>query len=622
MIGPLLSSAAVLAALSATAASETKTVEVGDEVSVVVRAWGTGLTRVTITPPDAPGGLDIGPMDGPHVDHFVEGSRGQQVQAQGLVWYVKVTPTSAGAFTVPPFTVSNGNDIARTKPFELRAVGSFDARRFAFVETRVDPRPRYVGEPIEVVLVAGVADEWKDRMTDGSTRIGVDWMFDGLSRGSAPGSDPWPGAAEVTAVEVTAMNGLALRMMPGTERRAGGRFSTWTASRRFVPTKPGRVRVGPSTFQTVIATRVERDRFFRDRLYASQTKLARVTSPEVAIDVKPLPEAGRTDAFSGLVGRGFVLEATAERAGRPAVGADPGRLKVRVGESLRVRLRVAGDGNLSTTPLPRVEIDGFKRFGVIEEIGSPDEAPWRTLVYDLAPVSTDVREVPAFTLEVFDTEAGAYRRLSSRPIAVEVLPGGAISSLADLPAPGAAPSGAHAGGGAAAGARWSVRSVIALFPGGAAGIAAVFLVPALAFGAWSLATGRTRPAGTPPRASGAAGAPLPATPAMPPRPFAESMASLPASGAARAKAVLDSFAHYLAALAQLPPETFIGVELEEALSPFVRDTALRREASALVAEAERAAFGGAPVARDLAARAERLAAALQRAFVVPSHPRG
>lgn len=609
----ILSGAILFATLSVAAEPRPKVAEVGDAVRVTVSVAGTGLSQVqSVTPPKMPPGLEIGPAQGPKIERRIEVLNRQQVQSERLIWYFDLTATRPGSFLVPGFTASNGNEVAMSLPFTLEATGTFDARDYAFVETEVDPRPRYVGEPITVALKIGIDVGVIEDLVDAESLVVADWMFEGLGgAGAAPESDPFPapGTPGVSQVRTTAGKILNLAEAPP-ESRKEGRFATLVARRRFVASRPGTVTVGPTAFRAVIGRNFERDLFGTTRIPRDR-KLALVNAPDVELQVKPLPDAGRGDSFSGLVGR-LALDVQAAAAGASA-GAATAPIRVKVGDSLRVSVRVSGDGNVATTPLPRVEIDGFKRFGVVEAVDAKEENPSRTLVYDIAPTSTEVKQIPPFTFEVFDTATGTYRQLSSKPIALQVLPGAAISNLAPASTPAPA-GGEHV--------RDRAPSIVTLFPGGATGLVAVFALPALALGALSL-VGRLRKSGDaaapPERGAAPAKRPIPAPPAPARVPsglttFAAALAALPADETERAKAIAEAFARHLATLAGASPEAFVGADLDLALARHVKDRTLRRAAQEIVDEAERTAFGGAPLSRDLPERAAQVVARLERAM--------
>ena len=615
--------AVVFAAISVTAEPRPRTAEVGDAIRVTVSVGGTGLTQFNVTPPKMPDGMEIGPAIGPAISRTVEFHQGRQVQAEKMIWGFDVTATRPGTFSVPAFTASNGTEVASSAPFEIRATGTFDARNYAFVETRVDPRPRYVGETITVTLAIGLEYGSIEDVLTGETAIAASWMFDGLQGGAGPESDPWPAAGMPNVTGFRTTSGKTLGMMHSNDLdvRKQGKFGTWTARRRFVAGRPGQLTIGPTGFRAVIGRNFQRDLFGLTR-EARDRKLALVSAPDVTLLVKPLPTAGRSDAFSGLVGR-LALDVEAAATGSGAVSA-AAPIKVKVGDSIRVKVRVSGDGNVGITPLPRVDVDGFKRFGVIEEVdANEEEMPSRTLVYDLAPVSTEVKQIPPFVFEVFDTATASYRPLSSPPIPVQVLPGAAISRLADATPAAPAPT-----AGAAPALREPSGSIVALFPGGALGLGAVFVLPALALGAFAV-LGRVKraPAATvrkeKPALAVSRAKPKPAvrTERSDPGAFAKAVAVLPSAHAERAKALSEAFAHHLAGLAGVDPETFVGADLVDALAPWVKETELRSEAAAIAAEADRVAFGGEPLARDLVDRATRVVALIERVFAVRSNPK-
>lgn len=606
--------AVVFAAISVTAEPRPRTAEVGDAIRVTVAVGGTGLTQFNVTPPKMPDGMEIGPAIGPSISRMIEFHQGRQVQAEKMIWGFDVTATRPGTFTVPAFTASNGTEVASSAPFEIRATGTFDARNYAFVETRVDPRPRYVGETITVTLAIGLEVGSIEDVLTGETAIAASWMFDGLQGGAGPESDPWPEAGMPNVTGFRTTSGKTLGMMHSTdlEVRKQGKFGTWTARRRFVAGRPGQLTIGPTGFRAVIGRNFQRDLFGLTR-EARDRKLALVSAPDVTLLVKPLPSAGRSDAYSGLVGL-LALDVEAAATGSPAVSA-AAPIKVKVGDSIRVKVRVSGDGNVGITPLPRVDVDGFKRFGVIEEVDANEETPSRTLVYDLAPVSTEVKQIPPFVFEVFDTATASYRSLSSPPIPVQVLPGAAISRLADATPAAPAPT-----AGAAPALREPSGSIVALFPGGALGLGAVFVLPALALGAFAV-LGRVKRDPAANVRNEAKPKPSVRRERSDPGAFVKAVAELPGVHADRAKALSEAFAHHLAGLAGVDPETFVGADLVDALAPWVKEKELRREAAAIAAEADRVAFGGEPLARDLVERATRVVSSIERVFAVRSAPK-
>ncbi len=582
--------ALLVAALSATASVEPRSAEVGEEVVVTVTAVGSGLSRASIEAPPAPAGVEIGPAQGPSLQRRFESINGRQSRSEQLVWQFETRATRAGRYVLPPFTVANGSETAATSPVVFHAVGEFDPDDYVFVETRLDARPRFAGEPIAVELVVGIADPWIDRLVDGETSIDAPWIVDGLGASAPAAAGPLPRAGTPGAMEIRLASGGKLAMTRATEDRDGTEFHVFRARQRLVPGRSGRLTIPAARLRAVIATQVTRGGWFDDRLVAARTRLALVATQPVEIDVRPLPADGEPADFTGLVGR---LELAASAA--------PARL--RVGDSLKLRVRLSGEGNLFGTPLPRWDLPGFKRFGVVEEVDGDAELPARTLVYDLSPASTEVGEIPALRLPVFDTTVAAYRVLTTEPIPLVVEPAATASDGA------AAPGGTEAAGATAApdgGARdrasrvatWAVEAGSRIPP---SAIAAAFATPlALALG-WRAATRRRSAARARPRRAR--------------HEFARALRRLAAADSPAFASLGSALTTYLADLADVPPATFVGIDLEAGLSPWIADAALRARVVRLFAAAEGAAFGGTLVGwDDLLRQAAELARPVERAM--------
>jgi hypothetical protein len=134
---------------------------------------------------------------------------------------------------------------------------------------------------------------------------------------------------------------------------------------------------------------------------------ALVRGEPLALRILPLPESGRPPEFSGAVGR-FTVRASAEPH------------DVRVGESVRLTLVVEGEGDLASFAAPRLDrLRGFHLLGQSETRGERE----RSVVYDLAPESDAVTEIPAVAFSYFDTgELRGYRTAYTQPIALAVRP--------------------------------------------------------------------------------------------------------------------------------------------------------------------------------------------------------
>lgn len=202
------------------------------------------------------------------------------------------------------------------------------------------------------------------------------------------------------------------------DRELDGRaFLVLEIERRYLGARPGELRVPAPIVRFAYATHFEDD-FISGPVARNRTE-AFVRGEPLVLTIVPLPDVGRPPEFTGAVGR-FSCWAEA----RPAV--------VEVGESLKLVLRIEGEGNLASFDPPRLdEFTGFDLHGVIDDKG----AARRTITYDLAPRTADITQVPPIPFAFFETGPPAqYRLVYTSPISIVVQP-----SSRGTPAKGDAP---------------------------------------------------------------------------------------------------------------------------------------------------------------------------------------
>lgn len=183
----------------------------------------------------------------------------------------------------------------------------------------------------------------------------------------------------------------------------------------LVATAPGAREIPPAVLQAQYRVRraQRRQRGIFDSLY--QTENTIYTAAPLPTAVHPLPDAGRDEHWSGLIGDFRIrAELSAER--------------VAVGESATLTVTVEGDGTLSGFSLPELPVDGgFRAYDDQAEIsGEVSDGRFRgTGVFRRAivPEAEGVITIPPITLQFFSPSAGAYRSVSTRSMTLEVRPG-------------------------------------------------------------------------------------------------------------------------------------------------------------------------------------------------------
>ncbi len=143
-----------------------------------------------------------------------------------------------------------------------------------------------------------------------------------------------------------------------------------------------------------------------------RTILHKVTAEPVVLSVRPLPEEGQPDDFTGLVGQ-FDLEAT----------LDPGRIDLNDAATLQVSL--SGDGNIRMAELP--DFDLPQQLDVFEPQIGDDIRTTRSGVsgsrvfdYVIIARGTGRFDIPAIRVSYFDPDTRTYRSATSGPFQLQV----------------------------------------------------------------------------------------------------------------------------------------------------------------------------------------------------------
>ena len=221
-----------------------------------------------------------------------------------------------------------------------------------------------------------------------------------IQRGHPPGD----------GVELT-VHGTKLTAASRALRRDGKAHVALVFEVIVVPREPGRLEVPAATvsFEGIASFRTRRDVFGRT---VRDIRRLVVSSEPLALTVDPLPEAGRPDDFSGLVGT-FEIAASAAPAA------------AKVGDPIALEVTVRGSGDLSAlADLDLAHLDAAGDFRVaaqrVERAGRyPSRATFRTTVRAL---HESVSAIPPVRLSFFDPQRGVYAQAASAPVALDVQP--------------------------------------------------------------------------------------------------------------------------------------------------------------------------------------------------------
>jgi hypothetical protein len=177
----------------------------------------------------------------------------------------------------------------------------------------------------------------------------------------------------------------------------------------------GRRAIGRASVTAQLPTRrpvQSRRDFFFDR---TELRTETWTSEPHEIVIRPLPEAGRPDDYSGLVGH---FDARVRSSAR----------SVALGETLTIEVRITGDGTLAGFKLPPLPEDsGLRAYDDAPELtAAMNDGEYRSVAVFRRAVVAEREgqlEIPALRIPVFDPSAEAWVNLETRALTIKVTPG-------------------------------------------------------------------------------------------------------------------------------------------------------------------------------------------------------
>lgn len=373
----------------------TGVVRLGERAQIVVSVEDAADVRVLDLP--RVDGLEFSPPVGPQVNQTISTRNGRTVSSREILWGIPVRALRAGEYVLPSFTVEIDGERVRTSELSLKAVQDMRGEELGLFRISASSSRVVEGQPFSIELVFGWDSAINGRIN--SAGLALPWWnaLPGVLTLDPPASAP---GARFLALRLNGSDRVDVE-----EREPlveGGRtFRAFRLLRSFTATRSGTLSFPESYLEF---GRVD-DSFFSTTRSRSETYF--VQAPAFEIEVVPLPEAGRPIDFGGAIG---TLSLRADAAPRD----------VDAGESIKLTLTVTGEGNLEFFTAPDLARDprfeGFRFFGKTES-KSFDR---REVVYDLAPLSSSVTQIPPLRLSVFDPLSERYETLESESIPVRV----------------------------------------------------------------------------------------------------------------------------------------------------------------------------------------------------------
>lgn len=179
------------------------------------------------------------------------------------------------------------------------------------------------------------------------------------------------------------------------------------------PQKTGKLEIEPLALDVTVDVPTNRRDIFGGRLYNQINKT--VTAGRRTLTVKPLPEQGKPAGFTGAVGQ-FNFDVVASKS------------DLKANESLTVKLKVTGTGNLKLFELPKLILPSSLEVyepELVEDVTTTLSGSKGTISnnYTIVPQYKGKYPIPSVAFSYFDPVKGKYNTVTSQQLLINVFEG-------------------------------------------------------------------------------------------------------------------------------------------------------------------------------------------------------
>ncbi|MEZ6088616.1 MAG: BatD family protein [Pirellulaceae bacterium] len=339
-------------------------------------------------------------------------NNGRIVSQSKYDFVFRFTAKKAGTLKIGPFEITDGSYKQRVDPIELtfEEVPTTENMR---IFLRLPDGPYFPDQRVPVEIEWWYAGE----LSNTSVSISSD-LFDTFTF-----EDEQPSKVRQALLPIDTEDGsVDLQATVREEARDGKRFRVFTARRTMIPDRIGTYSIDP--IEVVIRRQIVGQRrssdsfgfgiFDQVETYVKGIEAFRALGEPLKITIGGFPDDGKPASFIGAVGQGFSIDVAADRT------------VVRVGDPIRLNIRLRGDGNLQNARLPSLSADGgldpqdfrLPEGDVAGELGEGE----KSFSVSVRVENESVSEIPSIAYSWFDTDAKEYRTTRSDPIALRVMP--------------------------------------------------------------------------------------------------------------------------------------------------------------------------------------------------------
>ncbi|MCP4686297.1 MAG: protein BatD [bacterium] len=220
------------------------------------------------------------------------------------------------------------------------------------------------------------------------------------------------GSPSLTGPTTTGFWTEVLRNTAPYHQKVGGRtYRVLERKYALFPTQTGVLQIGRAAITTTVATQSRRRDPFDVFGGIGRGKDVTVRSNPIRVEVKPLPETGRPEGYTGTIGK-FSITAQADKT------------TVEVNQPVTVTINIRGVGNIKSVAEPTIpELDDFRvyRASSSESVSKPKDRIGGTKTFEevFIPKRAGSLEIPAVHISFFDPEKKRFQTVETRPIKLE-----------------------------------------------------------------------------------------------------------------------------------------------------------------------------------------------------------
>jgi hypothetical protein len=325
------------------------------------------------------------------------------------VFLYELTPEKTGTLEIPPVTVQVGGSSYKTNTLYVTAKKPAEVSHYKF-RLLPDRTTCYVGEKLYINVIWYWAQDIKGPV-DFHIPLFEDTRVEVLDPPVPTDQNKEYATLVVGNQETYAVKGSAIL--------DGKSYNTYSFKKILVPKKTGTINVNDTTlsFYGVAGDKAKRDSWGRrvlDRIVIPSNKFSLI--------IRDLPETGKPENFSGLIGD-FSL----------SVRAAP--VDVRVGDPITLTITLKGDGYLEDADIPPLDEMPLlnQDFRIPRDI-APGRVNGNEVIFiqTLRPLDEAVSEIPAFDIPYFDVKTGKYAVMKTEKIPLQVQPATNELSVTDM----------------------------------------------------------------------------------------------------------------------------------------------------------------------------------------------